>query len=642
MSSRYRLLAMGGLVLSAGLTACSGDGVSPPQRYTVGGAVTGLEGGSVVLRNNGSDDLAIASDGGFHFPTPLPSGSSYSISVASQPAGQTCQVSNGAGTVGPDVNNVLVECQASSYSIGGTVSGLVGGELILSNNGEDEVSVTANGGFTFETGLVSGSTFQVEVAAQPAGQMCTVSGGTGLVGDADITTVSVNCGAVFYSVGGTISGLAGGTAILQNNGGDDLSLTADGSFAFAAALPNGSGYDVSVIVQPVGRLCTIERGNGTVDGADVSDVMITCSDAFAVGGTVTGLGGNAVLLQNNGGDDLSVSQNGEFTFATLVTNGAGYEVSVAVQPAGQVCVVGNGSGTVAGADVTDVEVTCTAEPLSNRIAFHSDRDGDFEIFVMDPDGSNVAQLTNNEVDDFWPAISPDGTKIAFWTGRDGNQEIYVMDADGSNPGRVTTNGAADRQPAWSPDGQRLAFQRVVSGTAEIFTIKSDGTGENRLTFNAIDDTEPAWSPNGALIAFTTNRDGNNEVYVMSASDGSNPINLTNNPGRDGKPDWSPNGSRLLFDRNNSSVDSGWLGDAEVMCMSADGSGQVRLTTDTAGFVDTQPRWSANGSRLVFNSDRVVIGDPELYVGSTNNCTGITQDIRVTFSSGKDAAGDWSP
>jgi hypothetical protein len=153
------LLARGGLVLSVSLLiACSGDdGVSPPQRYSVGGSVTGLQTGSVVLQNNGSDDVSLASDGGFRFTTSLPAGTTYSVVVASQPPGQTCQVSSGTGTV----------------------SGLDGGELILRNSGADDFSVTADGGFTFAAALASGSTYSVEVAAQPAGQACTVTDGSG-------------------------------------------------------------------------------------------------------------------------------------------------------------------------------------------------------------------------------------------------------------------------------------------------------------------------------------------------------------------------------------------------------------------------------------------------------------------------------
>ena len=647
LSSRYRMLALSGCLLSAGLSAsCSDDdGVSPPQTYSVGGTVSGLQNGTIVLRNNGNDDVSLQTDGGFQFPTSLPAGSSYVIVVASPPPGQVCQVSNGVGTVGQtNVNDVNVECELVLYTIGGMVSGLTGGELVVQNNGGDDLSVASNGAFAFATGIASGTEYSVEVAVQPTGQECTVANGAGVVGDTDVTSVAVSCEAAEYTIGGTLTGISGGAAILTNNGGDELNLTADGDFAFATPLQDGAAYDVKVLAAPAGQTCTVTDGAGTVSGSDVANVVVTCEDAYSVGGTVEGLAAGLVVLLNNGSDDLTLSQNGAFAFPTLLSDGSSYDVSVAEQPDAQTCVVIGAVGTVAGADVTDVQVTCNTKALSNKIVFHSDRDGDFEIYRMRPDGSNVVQLTDNDVDDLSPVVSPDGTKIAFRTGRDGNQEIYFMSVDGSNPTRVTVDNRADRQPAWSPDGERIAFARVVSGTSEIYTIRADGTGETRLTNNAFDDREPAWSPGGFQIAFMTNRDGNNEIYLMSALDGSNQVNLTNNVGRDGKPDWSPDGSKILFDRNDFyGGDLTWLGDAEIMCMNADGSGVVRLTNDSIGAIDTQPRWSGNGSRLTFNSDRTAVRvNTEIYVGDMNNCAGITNLTRITTSNSRDAAADWSP
>jgi tol-pal system beta propeller repeat protein TolB len=276
--------------------------------------------------------------------------------------------------------------------------------------------------------------------------------------------------------------------------------------------------------------------------------------------------------------------------------------------------------------------------------FHSVRDGDLEIYAMDPDGLNVVKLTDNNDDDLWPAISPDGRTIAFYTDRDVNLEIYTINADGSSPMRVTNSGVPDRFPAWSPDGTRIVFSRVVSGTHEIYTIRPDGTGLTRLTNNSFEDQDPAWSPDGLKIAFTTNRDGDYEVYTMNALDGTAPTNLTNSPGRESRPDWSPDGSKILFDRNDSAVDAGWLGSAEIMCMGSDGSGVIRMTTDASSIVDFQPRWSPDGTRLVFVTDRDGIGvNNELYVGDTNGCVSPISGLnRVTVSADKDEAGDWSP
>ena len=128
-----------------------------------------------------------------------------------------------------------------TYSVGGTVSGLTG-TVVLQDNGGDNLSVTANGSFTFPTQLASGAAYAVTVKTQPAGQTCAVSGGTGTVGTANVTSVAVTCTTTppaTYSVGGAVSGLTG-TVVLQDNGGDNLSVAANGSFTFATKLASGA------------------------------------------------------------------------------------------------------------------------------------------------------------------------------------------------------------------------------------------------------------------------------------------------------------------------------------------------------------------------------------------------------------------
>jgi hypothetical protein len=187
------------------------------------------------------------------------------------------------------------------------------------------------------------------------------------------------------------------------------------------------------------------------------------------------------------------------------------------------------SATVAfGVTVIDTfDVTCTEIPLpAARIVFHSERDGDFEIYSMDADGSNLVQLTDNAGDDLFPAVSADGQLIAFTSNRDGSLDIYTMRSDGSNLVQVTNGGAADRTPAWSPEGTRLAFTRSVGGIGDIYTIRIDGTDLRRLTNTPFQDIEPAWSPDGLKIAYTNDEDGAEDIYTMNAADGSNKTNLT--------------------------------------------------------------------------------------------------------------------
>jgi len=257
---------------------------------------------------------------------------------------------------------IVVTRQVSNYSVGGTVSGLTG-TVTLQNNGADDLAVVANGVFTFATDIANGGDYDVTVSGQPAGEVCTVSDGNGVIAAADVTNISVTCVVPTFSVGGTVSGLTG-TVTLQNNGADDLAVAANGIFTFAIDIADGGDYDVTVSGQPAGQSCSVTNGGGTIAGADVTNISVTCVvPTFSVGGTVSGLTGT-VTLQNNGADDLAVAGNGSFTFATAIVNGGAYDVTVSGQPAGQTCSVGNGNGTIAGANVTNVTVTCVDDPVA--------------------------------------------------------------------------------------------------------------------------------------------------------------------------------------------------------------------------------------------------------------------------------------
>ena len=138
-----------------------------------------------------------------------------------------------------------------------------------------------------------------------------------------------------------MSGLSG-SVVLQDNGGDNLTVFANGSFTFATKLASGAAYAVTVQTQPAGQTCTVASGSGTIASANVTNVAVTCTtnapSTYSVGGTVSGLSGS-VVLQDNGGDNLTVSANGPFTFATKLASGAAYAVTVQTQPAGQTCTV---------------------------------------------------------------------------------------------------------------------------------------------------------------------------------------------------------------------------------------------------------------------------------------------------------------
>jgi predicted transcriptional regulator len=336
--------------------------------FIVGGTVSGLAGAGLVLQNNGGDDLAIAGNGSFTFATLVASGRPYAVTVRAQPGNpsQSCTVAGGTGTiVGAAAVNVTVTCTTRTFAVGGTVTGLVGGGLVLRDNGGDDLAITGNGSFAFATPVGSGAAYAVTVATNPSSpsQTCSVANGSGTVGSGAVAGVVVTCATNVYAIGGTVTGLVGTGLVLRDNGGDDLPIASNGAFAFATPVASGATYAVTVSAQPhaPSQTCTVAMDRGTVASSNVVSVSIRCAtDAFAIGGTVTGLQGNGLVLRDNGGDSLAISGNGTFAFASPVASGQTYAVAVGVQPnsPSQTCTVTNGSSTVGASAVTDVLVTC--------------------------------------------------------------------------------------------------------------------------------------------------------------------------------------------------------------------------------------------------------------------------------------------
>lgn len=339
-----------------------------PATFTVGGSVSGLAGATgLSLQLNGANDLSVTADGTFVFPTQLPDGGSFSVTVGTQPTGKNCSVSAGSGKIAKaNATGVVVNCAANQFTVGGTISGLAtGASVTLKNNGGDTLVRNANGSFAFATTIVTGAAYAVTVTTQPTAptQVCTVTNGAATMGTANVTNVTVTCVTSKFTVGGTISGLAtGASVILQNSGGDNLTRSVNGAFTFATSVNSGAAYAVTVLTNPSSpsQTCAVTVGAGNVAAANVTNVVVTCSTTtFTVGGTLSGMtAGKSIVLKNNGGDNLTVNADGKFTFATSVASGAAYAVTVGTQPAGQQCNVSAGSGNVGNAAVTTVVVNC--------------------------------------------------------------------------------------------------------------------------------------------------------------------------------------------------------------------------------------------------------------------------------------------
>ncbi len=294
--------------------------------------------------------------------------------------------------------------------------------------------------------------------------------------------------------------------------------------------------------------------------------------------------------------------------------------------------------------------------LQRGILFETHRDGNSEIYMMNADGSNPVNLTQNAGFDFSAAWSPDGTKVAFVSNRDGNNEIYVMNADGSNPTNLSQNPYSDTYPVWSPNGAKIAFQTgrestplVLSVTPkliptthnlEVFVMNADGTGQINVSNSSSYDGYPSWSPDGEHIVFETDRDSEQGMVLLSIvpgdlgreiyrveADGANPTNLTYSPEDDGFPVWSPDGSKIVF---VSARNGNW----DIYTMNPDGSGQTRLTYNSAD--DYMATWSPDSHWITFHSARD--GNLEIYKMTRD---GLSM-MRLTAATSTDWGPSWSP
>jgi Tol biopolymer transport system component len=246
----------------------------------------------------------------------------------------------------------------------------------------------------------------------------------------------------------------------------------------------------------------------------------------------------------------------------------------------------NGSGVVRLTNNTADDLHPVWSPDGSRIAFASDRDGNFNIYTMSADGSDLVRLTDDSVDYVFPTWSSDGSQIACVSSQEGNADIYLMKADGSNLTRLTHTASVDEwAPDWSPDGTLIAFSADQGSDEHICVVDIDSEDRTCLTSDQAWDAYPAWSPDGKRIAFQTTRDGSHwELAVMNA-DGSDLRRLSTTGGEVGlyskkrsnmHPIWSPDGSRVFFTRQVTSEESKH---SFIMMMYADHSGTTYLTKD---------------------------------------------------------------
>jgi uncharacterized repeat protein (TIGR03803 family) len=254
-----------------------------PDTYSVSGTISGLTSGGLVLLDNGADATAIGVNATqFMMPTAIAYGSPYSITIQTQPSGLTCSVTSGAGTMGLGGATVAVSCIVNVYTVGGTVSGLTAGGLVLLDNGADTKTLAANAAqFTIPTPVAYGSTYAVTVQTQPPGLVCTVSNGTGPMGAGDVTNVAVACqkntSILYFFQGG-------------NDGSDPLApllQAADGNFYGTTYLGGAHGDGIVFEVTPAGVESVLHTFSGS-DGNNPEAGLIEDANGNFFGATTNG------------------------------------------------------------------------------------------------------------------------------------------------------------------------------------------------------------------------------------------------------------------------------------------------------------------------------------------------------------------
>lgn len=274
-----------------------------------------------------------------------------------------------------------------------------------------------------------------------------------------------------------------------------------------------------------------------------------------------------------------------------------------------------------------VPVTMPQKPV---IVFSSDRNGNYELYYMSIDGSNVTQVTSSEYLDYYPRFSPDDSKLVFSSTRDSeNQEIYLMNSDGTDVLRLTKNEVRDYDPCISPDGLKVFYTSVAAKEenqtgpqkSSIYSMDIDGSNQVIVKDDPngnYSDYDPNISADGLKLLFSSSRTYDDEIYIMDI-EGSSPINLTNTTGWDGRPSFSSDGLKIVF----SSGRNGNGETADIYIMNSVGTDVKRLTND--GVWNSDPCFSPDELKIVYGSKKDAIVDIYIMDVDGKNAAQLTKD-----------------
>ncbi len=380
-----------------------------------------------------------------------------------------------------------------TFTLSGTVSGLTTGGLALTTLGVNLQISSGATSFTFGPVLSDAVVYDVRVAAQPSGQACTVTNGTGTATTANISNVVVTCSDRTFNVGGTISGLTVSGLVLAN-GSDTLSVPAGASsFTMPTAVAYGSSYDITVATQPTGLTCNVTDGTGTMAAEAVTNVAVKCTDQpLTVGGSISGLGSATGLVLINRTDTYTVPADAtSFTLDAPESPGSTYAVRVQSQPTGMTCSASKGLGMMPTHDVTDISVTCSEQAYS----LGGTVTGLTTAGLVLSDGSNTYNVPPNATDFTMPVAVAYGSRytVSVQT-QPAGLTCTVSGGTGTMPaGAVTTVTCASTS---------YTLGGSISGLTTSGLVLTDGVDNLSVSANATQFSMPNALAYGSNYAVT--------------------------------------------------------------------------------------------------------------------------------------------
>ncbi len=515
------------------LGGCGGGSNSPPPTHTIGGSITGLASGeSVGLLDNGGDALTVSADGDYTFATALGSGATYSVTVSTQPSGQTCTVAQGSGNVqAASITSVAVTCTDDTYTIGGAITGLGASGLVLVN-GSDTLPVPAGAAsYTMPTAVAYRSSYDVAVEAHPSALNCTLTGAAGTMNAANVTNINVSCAAgtvsaLHFFPSGSTDGEAPDGSLIQGNDGNlygvasrggvhdvgaIFKLTASGTetvlYSFNNMTEDGQSPDGSLVQASDGNFYGETGGGGTFGYGTVFELTPSGIETVLYSFAVDVVGG-----REDGGDPqggLIQASDGNF-YGTTYEGGTGTAGTVfRITPTGTETVLYSFAGG-------------TNDGSTPQGSLIQASDGDFY-------GTTVSGGASNEGTVF--KITPGGTETMLYSFAGGTadganpESNLIQDSDGNFYGTTYLGGASNEGTVFklTPDGTETVLYSFAGGT-------TDGANPQGALIQAADGNFYGTATNGGPgnmgVVFEITPDGRETVlysFAGGTTDGANPV-----------------------------------------------------------------------------------------------------------------------